>query len=303
MSLILRDGDDDLVACPSGLILPQHVAEARYGTHQPTAADFFCGCGGASLGFIRAGFTIVCAVDNDPGAAVTYMANLCRWGEFGLHFVEAADRERLDTWLQRDYRRQRSRPSKARRKRKAAPIIEEAYTAGSGWIKHQPRSVRGCTNFWFGDITKLTGDRILKTIGMERGELDCAGGSPPCQGYSRANAKRGPHDPRNELVFEWARLILELQAKSLWMENVPGVMTEVTHDGVPVLDALVRVLEDGSFSSLDAMRAALKQQTGAIIMRGGKKRGGKANADDAPAASPISPKRDDGQADLFAEAA
>ena len=41
-----------------------------------TVLDLFCGAGGMALGFVRAGFTVVCAVDNSQVAVDTYNANL-----------------------------------------------------------------------------------------------------------------------------------------------------------------------------------------------------------------------------------
>lgn len=41
-----------------------------------TAIDVFAGCGGSSVGFRRAGFGIVAALDNDPTAAASYEMNL-----------------------------------------------------------------------------------------------------------------------------------------------------------------------------------------------------------------------------------
>lgn len=43
---------------------------------KPTLIDLFCGCGGASLGFIRKGFKIVAALDKDPKAVETYSHNI-----------------------------------------------------------------------------------------------------------------------------------------------------------------------------------------------------------------------------------
>ena len=42
---------------------------------QAVLADFFSGCGGASLGFLNAGFDPVVAVDSDADAAATYRRN------------------------------------------------------------------------------------------------------------------------------------------------------------------------------------------------------------------------------------
>ena len=35
---------------------------------RPTCIDLFCGCGGLSLGFERAGFSVLAAIDSDPEA-------------------------------------------------------------------------------------------------------------------------------------------------------------------------------------------------------------------------------------------
>lgn len=42
----------------------------------PTVLDLFCGAGGLSLGFTRAGFQIVRAIDHDESALQTYRANI-----------------------------------------------------------------------------------------------------------------------------------------------------------------------------------------------------------------------------------
>lgn len=44
--------------------------------NKPTVIDAFCGAGGLSLGFVRAGFESVFAFDNDPTAIATYRHNL-----------------------------------------------------------------------------------------------------------------------------------------------------------------------------------------------------------------------------------
>ena len=42
-----------------------------------TFADFFCGCGGLSLGMIQSGMKCVSAMDFSPEAICTYWLNLC----------------------------------------------------------------------------------------------------------------------------------------------------------------------------------------------------------------------------------
>jgi DNA (cytosine-5)-methyltransferase 1 len=41
------------------------------------------------------------------------------------------------------------------------------------------------------------------------------------------------------------------------MENVPGILDMVTPEGIPVIDALSRVLADGGWSTFDAVKRSL----------------------------------------------
>ena len=45
-------------------------------TTAPTFIDLFCGCGGFTLGLLRAGFQCLSAIDNDPLAIDTLLKNL-----------------------------------------------------------------------------------------------------------------------------------------------------------------------------------------------------------------------------------
>lgn len=237
----------DFVRAPTGLILPDYLAEARYRPRRPKAVDLFAGAGGMSCGLKQAGWHVVAAVEWDCTAAMTYATNLCRYGDLTMHFIEEGDRVRMNKTIEAQF---------ARSKQKLFP------TAGSGWIAGQP-DIPGTQHLFIGDIRKLTGKQILDAVGMEVGELDCVAGGPPCQGFSKAG-KRNVMDPRNSLVFDFARLILELRPKTMIMENVPGMLTMVTPEGVPVVDALARILEDGDFMTAEALKVSLAAQTDAV---------------------------------------
>lgn len=77
------------------------------------------------------------------------------------------------------------------------------------------------------DICELTGATILSDARLAQGELDLLAGCPPCQGFSRMktlNGKRGDADPeKNDLVFQYLRLVEELLPRALLMENVPAL--------------------------------------------------------------------------------
>lgn len=76
---------------------------------------------------------------------------------------------------------------------------------------------------YHGDITSLSVDECLKLAGIKSGELDVLDGSPPCQGFSTAG-KRKMNDSRNQLFWEFVRLLQGLQPKVFVMENVSGMV-------------------------------------------------------------------------------
>lgn len=239
---------------PSGLILPTPIAEkrARMG-RRPKAMDFFAGCGGMSLGTMQAGVEVVAAVEWDIHAAMTYALNLCRYGQFTMHFVTPDDERRMSAQLEKEYRRAgltvRDGHVVADGKlARTAPTI-----AGSGWISGQDRSVPGVSHLFVGDVRKLTSERILKTLRMEPGDLDIIMGGPPCQGYSKAG-KQNISDPRNNLVYEFARFIREIQPRSFVMEEVPEVAKMMDPDGVPVLEKFKRLIEPAGYDGYEAFK-------------------------------------------------
>ena len=284
----------DYVAMPSGLLLPEPVAEREIRKlKRPTGIDFFAGAGGFTLGVIQAGFEVVAAVEKDPVCVMTYMTNLCRFGEVQVHFVSDEDGEALEKALAKSFKNSGLNISKGK-------LVQDGKVggsipvAGSGWIRSQPRSTPGVSHIFVGDARELSSERILETIGVKRGELDCVFGGPPCQGYS-TSGKRNIYDDRNSLVFEFARFVCELNPKTMIMEEVTGILSMVTPDGHPVVDQLCRILEDGGFGGYKAFRKALETQTGGIGLLRGKDISEKA---EKPAPKP----KTDQQADLFAEA-
>lgn len=78
-----------------------------------------------------------------------------------------------------------------------------------------------------GDIRKTPTSMLLAEAGLRVGELDVIVGGPPCQGFSTANAKanRGRYDVRNDLVFQYLRVVSEAKPKFFIFENVPGFLS------------------------------------------------------------------------------
>ena len=100
------------------------------------------------------------------------------------------------------------------------------------WEDHAAECLRRNlhTQVFHGDISHVTAD----IIDLAPGELDVLDGSPPCQGFSRANTQSVAavtgNDPRNHLFLQFARLIALWQPKVFVMENVPS-MAEGKHIG------------------------------------------------------------------------
>lgn len=80
------------------------------------------------------------------------------------------------------------------------------------------------TKFINDNIKNISGEQILKEIGLACGELNLLAGGPPCQGFSLSNTKtRNRSNPNNHLVFEFIRIASEIKPKWILMENVAGL--------------------------------------------------------------------------------
>lgn len=78
----------------------------------------------------------------------------------------------------------------------------------------------------FEDVRALSADTVLNAVNLKKGELDLLAGCPPCQGFSRMRTKnhaQPAEDARNELIFDFVRLVEGLLPKTIMMENVPGL--------------------------------------------------------------------------------
>ena len=214
---------------------------------QPIGIDLFAGAGGFSCGFKQAGWHVIAANECDVEAAHTYLCNLGS-PQTRIAFCTAEDERR---WTRTRTRLERYHAQPGR------PSLEP----GSGWIAGQT-DVRPCEVFFFGDVRSLTGERILDELDLTGDEVGCVFGGPPCQGFSRAG-KREQDDPRNELVFEFMRIVCEIHPRSFCMENVPGMLDMVTREGVPVIDALALMAQEGGIGTFQAIRRSLAETAGA----------------------------------------
>lgn len=305
MAMVQRTHDpfESFWRAPSGLYIP---AGARRRS-RPVAVDLFAGCGGFSLGFHQAGWHVAAAVEYDTAATATYLVNLgspdtVLWSGPGIDGA-------LETGQLADNPEDGWSPCSVR---------DVLNVAGTGWISHAgevltkeptdpnyvpvPADEPAVEHFFQGDIRHLTGTMILDALGVDQGEVDAVIGGPPCQGFSAAG-KRDVMDPRNSLVFDFARIVCEIQPRAFIMENVPGIVNMLTPEGVPVLDALALIYETGGMGTFDALRRSLYGSAGAITAIKGRPVGrARREAESAKAPARSLPAADDAQLDLFGDA-
>ena len=191
--------------------------------NKPTAIDLFCGAGGFSLGFIQAGWNVVCGIDNDFGAMNTYWCNLC--GDDSI-------------WV--------GNVPKTRGKNKLSD-------PGSGWISGASAwnpnagpvpNVTPVHVAIYDDIRNYHGLDILRLCNLEK--IDCIIGSPPCGSFSKMG-KRKIGDSRDLLPFEFARLVLEIRPGHLSMENVPEFAKKKLPDGRNVSECFTQIITESDW--------------------------------------------------------
>lgn len=243
-SLGFQEREHDYIPLRSGLLVSSWTfAELERERRRRTAVDLFAGCGGSSCGAMQAGMNVVAMVEWEPIAALTYCTNLCRYGEMTFHFLTPEDEARMEDVVSREYERDR-------RKGRISGLF-----AGNGWISGEP-SIPGVQHVIVGDIRRLKGAQLLQWIGLQVGELGCMFGSPPCQGFSTANSNRTSDDPRNDLCFEFARLVVECMPMTIVVENVPEFATS------PQFPRFIQILKEGHFEGVEAFERFLEARNG-----------------------------------------
>ncbi len=118
------------------------------------------------------------------------------------------------------------------------------------------------------DIGDMLNGQALKLCGLQRGDLFLLAGGPPCQGFSIQ--RRGEDvDPRNQLVFQYAKLVDELLPKYFVMENVTGIAGK---RGKTILEQLIENLKAIGYTvhvgCLDAQDYGVPQRRRRFIIVG-----------------------------------
>ena len=106
-------------------------------------------------------------------------------------------------------------------------------------------SIPGTSRFYFDgtllfneDITNIDGNQLANG----NKDIDCLIGGPPCQAFSSAEKQLSIFDNRGTLIYEYLRILTELEPKNFLFENVRGLITAKGRKGNPG-EVLIELLE------------------------------------------------------------
>ena len=96
------------------------------------------------------------------------------------------------------------------------------------------------------DIRELAAADLLKKAGLEKKRIQIVLGGPPCQAFSVFGQRRGLQDPRGDLVWEYLRIIQEVQPEAFVFENVAGLKS--IHGGALYQEILEQLALGGRYN-------------------------------------------------------
>jgi DNA (cytosine-5)-methyltransferase 1 len=109
------------------------------------------------------------------------------------------------------------------------------------------RTVHPETTFLEGPIQEISPSDFLKTVGINKGDLHCLVGGPPCQAFSVYNHQRGMHDERSGLFREYLRLVEGIKPHWVVMENVTGMSSVAEGQAIREIGEGLKVLGYNTF--------------------------------------------------------
>lgn len=133
------------------------------------------------------------------------------------------------------------------------------------------------------DIRELCPKKILKQLGLKRGELDHLDMSPPCKGYSAAGVQEegwnkevlysdGVHQRVDDLFDEGIRMLKGLKPKTFIAENVSGIVRGVSRG---FFTETIRDFKEAGYivkaAVIDPVRLGIPQTRERLIIMGVRK--------------------------------
>lgn len=109
------------------------------------------------------------------------------------------------------------------------------------------------------DITALDPKRVMKELGLRKGDVDLVVGGPPCVAFSKSGFhleyKREGRDPKASLLEDYLRFLEALRPAAFLMENVFGLAYK--NQSAPFFNRLAAGIRNLGYSfSYDVLNAA-----------------------------------------------
>jgi DNA (cytosine-5)-methyltransferase 1 len=124
------------------------------------------------------------------------------------------------------------------------------------------------------DVRRISGNRILREVAVEAGEIAVLAGGPPCVSFSIAGAREGLASETGMLFESYARLLRVLKPRAFVFENVKGLLSAAGPDGEPggawpiIRDRLSDAGYRISWELLDAAAFGVPQHRERVIVVG-----------------------------------
>ena len=118
------------------------------------------------------------------------------------------------------------------------------------------------------DIREISGIELIRTSPTL--EIDFIAACPPCQGFSSLTSKYKKADLRNELIFEFVRLVEEVLPAAIMMENVPGLAKKGSSIFRSAMDRLSAAGYNLTQATLDVANFGIPQHRKRLVVLGGR---------------------------------
>jgi DNA (cytosine-5-)-methyltransferase len=120
------------------------------------------------------------------------------------------------------------------------------------------------------DIRNINGKNIVDAVSLKPSDKILLVACPPCQGFSSIG-KNDINDKRNQLIFEYSRLIKDLNPDFLLMENVAGIISKKNKC---IFEKFINLIETEYFIKYDVLNTAdygVPQTRKRLVLHGIKK--------------------------------
>ena len=180
--------------------------------------ELFAGCGGMSLGLEAAGYDLYFANELSPMAGETFAYNILNETLKGNESIYKT------LWIKSQF------PKNKIEKR----LRENPFETHKGTYSDIKDDTILDDKLLIGDINELLTifeEKPALVNIIRNSQIDLISGGPPCQSFSLAG-KRERNNHKNTLPASFARIAGMIQPKTVLLENVKGITSPFTEDGI-----------------------------------------------------------------------